>query len=175
MREIYDITVFEKVDAMQQFVELNNVLTNNLSKRLVELGEYSSYASSFESDFKSVVNSIVQKHKAIIRNSLFSVKCLAKYLNQYVDKVNYLGYNNELYKAINYTRDIEALSVLTYCLRTKNYDFSNYVKDEFIVEIKDKFTMSTELENVIVLLPDDFDGILTIRYQVENNYPLDRF
>lgn len=166
MREIYSITIYQRINNIEGLVKLNHTLTDELVSALLLATESSYLLSSVK---QAEINRIVQSSKAKMKNGAMSVKRLARYLNWHIYG-NFLGYNGQLYnnaKLADYIRNYNVM--LDYCvLRDKIYDFSTHEKDEIIVEIKDKFSLPVDFESLIDGFPNDFNGLVVVHYKVEN-------
>lgn len=166
MREIYSITIYQRINNIEGLVKLNHTLTDELVSALLLATDSSCLLSSIQ---QAEINRIVQSSKAKMKNGAMSVKRLARYLNWHTYDI-FLGYNGQLYKSdrvTGYIRDYNVM--LDYCvLRDKIYDFSTHEKDEIIVEIKDKFSLPVDFESLINGFPDNFNGLVVVHYKVKN-------
>ena len=166
MKDIYSITIYQRINNIEGLVKLNHTLTDELVSALLLATDSSCLLSSIQ---QAEINRIVQSFKAKMKNGATSVKRLARYLNWHTHD-NFFGYNGQLYKSakwVDYIRNYNVM--LDYCvLRDKIYDFSTHEKDEIIVEIKDKFSLSVDFESLIDGFPDNFNGLVVVQYKVEN-------
>ena len=166
MREIYSITIYQRINNIEGLVKLNHTLTDELVSALLLATDSSCLLSSIQ---QAEINRIVQSFKAKMKNGATSVKRLARYLNWHTHD-NFFGYNGQLYKSakwVDYIRNYNVM--LDYCvLRCKIYDFSAYEKDEIMVEVKDKFLLPVSFESLINSSTDNFNGLVLVHYKVEN-------
>ncbi len=78
MREIYSITIYQRINNIEGLVKLNHTLTDELVSALLLATESSYLLSSVK---QAEINRIVQSSKAKMKNGAMSAKRLAKYLN----------------------------------------------------------------------------------------------